>query len=72
MLWYKPESKTVMLTQVPEYPVIREKLNEDASAPQPDNSIYNEDGSLQVLTLCNISYIVFLHFLCHFCKLYIF
>ncbi|KAL1828704.1 coilin isoform X2 [Daucus carota subsp. sativus] len=48
VLWYKPESKTVMLTQVPEYPVIREKLNEDASAPQPDNSIYNEDGSLQV------------------------
>lgn len=48
VLWYKPDSKAVMLMPVPEYPVIPEKLNEDASESQPDNSMYNEDGSLQI------------------------
>lgn len=48
VLWYKPNSKEVMLMPVPEYPVIPEKLNEDASESQPNNSIYNEDGSLQI------------------------
>ncbi|KAL8111728.1 hypothetical protein AgCh_019440 [Apium graveolens] len=48
VLWYKPDSKEVMLMPVPEYPVIPEKLNEDASESQPNNSVYNEDGSLQI------------------------
>lgn len=48
VLWYKPDSRAVMLLPVPEYPVIPEKFNEDASDSQPDNSIYNEDGSLEI------------------------
>lgn len=47
VLWYKPDSRAVMLMPVPEYPVISEK-NEDASDSQPDNPMYNEDGSLQI------------------------
>ncbi|KAK1376608.1 Coilin [Heracleum sosnowskyi] len=46
--WYKPDSKEVMLMPIPEYPVIPEKLNEDAFESQPNNSLYNEDGSLQI------------------------
>lgn len=43
-----------MLQPVPEYPVVFEKLDEvheDESVLQPDNSLYKEDGSLEVLEL---------------------
>lgn len=51
ILWYKPESSTIMLLPVPEYPVVFEKLDEiheDESVLQPDNSLYREDGSLEI------------------------
>lgn len=66
MLWYEPDSKEVMLMPVPEYPVITDKLNEDASEFQPNNSMYNEDGSLQVLKLkltYDLALLLFLRFL---------
>lgn len=40
-----------MLLPVPEHPVVLEKLDEDGSVVQPDNSLYKEDGSLEVLEL---------------------
>jgi len=49
--WYDPESEKVLLTPVPEHPVIFKELDEDASSEQPDNSLYSlyrEDGSLEI------------------------
>ncbi|KAK1381531.1 Coilin [Heracleum sosnowskyi] len=48
VLWYKPESRTIMLVPVPEYPVVLEKLDGEESAPQQDISLYKEDGSLEI------------------------
>ncbi|KAL8106381.1 coilin-like [Apium graveolens] len=48
VLWYKPESKAIMLAPVPQYPVVLEKLDEDESASQQDISLYKEDGSLEI------------------------
>ncbi|XP_010528093.1 PREDICTED: coilin isoform X2 [Tarenaya hassleriana] len=44
---YDPESKKVMLTPVPEFP-IEKKMEEDDSSAQPDTSLYKEDGSLEI------------------------
>ncbi|CAA3006092.1 Hypothetical predicted protein [Olea europaea subsp. europaea] len=46
--WVDTESRQTMLMPVPEYPVVSKKLDEDESATQPDNSLYNEDGSLEI------------------------
>lgn len=48
VLWYKPESRTIMLAPVPEYPVVLEKLDGEESASQQDISLYKEDGSLEI------------------------
>ncbi|KAF7124125.1 hypothetical protein RHSIM_Rhsim12G0039400 [Rhododendron simsii] len=45
--WYDPVSGKVLLTPVPEHPIIFEKLDEDPCSEQPDNSLYREDGSLE-------------------------
>ncbi|CAK7332515.1 unnamed protein product [Dovyalis caffra] len=45
---YDHESNIVMLVQVPEYPVIPEKIDDEASAAPPETSPYGEDGSLEV------------------------
>ncbi|THG01094.1 hypothetical protein TEA_019534 [Camellia sinensis var. sinensis] len=44
-----PISHTILLTPVPEYPLIFEKqLDGDAWVQPPDNSLYREDGSLEI------------------------
>ncbi|XP_017220025.1 coilin [Daucus carota subsp. sativus] len=48
VLWYKPESKSIMLAPVPEYPVVLEKLDGDEPASQQDIPLYKEDGSLEI------------------------
>ncbi|XP_059657823.1 coilin isoform X2 [Cornus florida] len=46
---YDSESNRIVLTPVPEYPVVLEKqVDEEASAQQPDVSPYKEDGSLEI------------------------
>lgn len=40
-----------MLLPVPEYPIISEEDDEDETA-QLDNSLYKQDGSLEVSSLC--------------------
>jgi coilin len=37
-----------MLVQVPGYPVVPEKIDDEASAALPETSPYGEDGSLEV------------------------
>ncbi|MCD7464507.1 hypothetical protein HAX54_052894 [Datura stramonium] len=43
--WYNSEANRVLLIPVAEFPVV---FNEDESSKQPDSSIYNEDGSLEM------------------------
>ncbi|KAL7241108.1 hypothetical protein ACSBR2_006686 [Camellia fascicularis] len=45
---YDPESDRVLLTPVPEYPIIFDKPDEDDCAQPPDDSLYGEDGSLEI------------------------
>uniref|UniRef100_A0A5B6YIQ3 Putative coilin isoform X3 n=1 Tax=Davidia involucrata TaxID=16924 RepID=A0A5B6YIQ3_DAVIN len=47
---YDPESNSVVLIPVPEYPIDFEKKvdGEDGSAEQPESSLYREDGSLEI------------------------
>ncbi|KAM7528004.1 hypothetical protein LguiB_031414 [Lonicera macranthoides] len=45
---FDPQSTRVLLTPVSEYPIISEKLDEDSSEMQPENSLYREDGSLEI------------------------
>lgn len=48
---YDPESNKLILISVPEYPIVAEtRIDEDASAlePDPDTSLYREDGSLEI------------------------
>ncbi|XP_057776809.1 coilin [Salvia miltiorrhiza] len=45
--WYNVESNQTMLLPVPEYPIVSEEDDEDEAA-QLDNSLYKEDGSLEV------------------------
>lgn len=48
---YDPESNKLVLISVPEYPIVAEtRIDEDASAlePDPDTSLYREDGSLEI------------------------
>ncbi|KAJ6898287.1 coilin-like isoform X2 [Populus alba x Populus x berolinensis] len=45
---YDLESNIVMLVQVPEYPVIPEKIDDEASDALPETSPYQEDGSLEI------------------------
>ncbi|KAJ6719658.1 COILIN P80 [Salix purpurea] len=45
---YDLESNIVMLVQVPEYPVIPEKIDDEASTALPETSSYQEDGSLEI------------------------
>ncbi|KAJ6890190.1 coilin-like isoform X1 [Populus alba x Populus x berolinensis] len=45
---YDLESNIVMLVQVPEYPVIPEKIDDEASDALPEISPYQEDGSLEI------------------------
>ncbi|XP_061973697.1 coilin-like isoform X2 [Populus nigra] len=45
---YDLESNIVMLAQVPEYPVIPEKIDDEASDALPETSPYQEDGSLEI------------------------
>lgn len=54
-----------MLMPVPEYPVVSKKLDEDESATQPDNSLYNEDGSLEASCAHFNHSLKSLHFLPH-------
>ncbi|KAL2543304.1 sphere organelles protein-related [Abeliophyllum distichum] len=51
--WVNTESSRTMLMPVPEYPVFSKKLDEDESPTEPDNSLYKEDGSLEV-DLCSL------------------
>lgn len=46
---YDSESNQTMLVPVPGYPIVSKKADEDEAA-QPDNSLYEEDGSLEVIT----------------------
>lgn len=41
----------MMLLPVPEYPIVSEEDDGDEAA-QPDNSLYKEDGSLEVSSVC--------------------
>ncbi|KAH6826670.1 hypothetical protein C2S53_002913 [Perilla frutescens var. hirtella] len=45
--WYNTESNQTLLLPVPEYPIVSEKDEGDETA-QPDNSLYKEDGSLEI------------------------
>jgi len=45
---YDLESNIVILVQVPGYPVVPEKIDDEASAALPETSPYGEDGSLEV------------------------
>lgn len=45
ILWYNSEANRVLLMPVAEFPII---ATEDESSKQPDSSIYNEDGSLEI------------------------
>ncbi|KAL6562696.1 hypothetical protein OROGR_003703 [Orobanche gracilis] len=45
--WYNAGSGRTMLLPVPEYPIVSGKDDED-EAVQLDNSLYNEDGSLEI------------------------
>ncbi|XP_060214047.1 coilin [Lycium barbarum] len=44
--WYNSEANKVLLIPVAEFPVI--STENDESSKQPDSSIYNEDGSLEI------------------------
>lgn len=44
---YDSESNQTMLVPVPGYPIVSKKADEDEAA-QPDNSLYEEDGSLEI------------------------
>ncbi|XP_011034044.1 PREDICTED: coilin isoform X2 [Populus euphratica] len=45
---YDLESNIVILVQVPGYPVVPEKTDDEASAALPETSPYGEDGSLEI------------------------
>ncbi|KAJ6903876.1 hypothetical protein NC651_021138 [Populus alba x Populus x berolinensis] len=45
---YDLESNIVMLVQVPGYPVVPERIDDEASAALPETSPYGEDGSLEI------------------------
>lgn len=51
MAWYNAESNQTMLLPVPEYPIVSEEDDEDGAA-QLDTSLYKEDGSLEVSSVC--------------------
>lgn len=45
---YDSTSNRIVLETVPEYPMTnQEKIDEEASGPQPDTSIFREDGTLE-------------------------
>ncbi|KAJ6351541.1 hypothetical protein OIU78_007458 [Salix suchowensis] len=48
---YDLESNIVILFQVPGYPVVPEKIDDEASAALPETTPYGEDGSLEFSTL---------------------
>jgi hypothetical protein len=54
-----------MLAQVPEYPVIPEKIDDEASDALPETSPYQEDGSLEVCQPC-IAFLIYVCFLFSF------
>lgn len=58
---YDLESNIVTLVQVPEYPVIPEKIDDEASTALPETSSYQEDGSLEVclLRIAFLTYVCF-------------
>ncbi|KAG5240768.1 coilin [Salix suchowensis] len=45
---YDRESNIVILFQVPGYPVVPEKIDDEASAALPETTPYGEDGSLEI------------------------
>ncbi|XP_061984826.1 coilin isoform X1 [Populus nigra] len=45
---YDLESNIVILVQVPGYPVVPEKIDDETSAALPETSPYGEDGSLEI------------------------
>ncbi|KAJ6430378.1 hypothetical protein OIU84_021725 [Salix udensis] len=45
---YDLESNIVILFQVPGYPVVPEKIDDEASAALPETTPYGEDGSLEI------------------------
>uniref|UniRef100_A0A1D1XEK9 Coilin n=1 Tax=Anthurium amnicola TaxID=1678845 RepID=A0A1D1XEK9_9ARAE len=45
---YSPTSMKIILVQVPQYPISFHEINEEGSGLQPDNSLYKEDGSLEI------------------------
>ncbi|KAL8161659.1 hypothetical protein V2J09_013148 [Rumex salicifolius] len=47
--WFDPESQTVILVPVPQYPLeLTKSPDDDTSEELPDTSCYNEDGSLEI------------------------
>lgn len=46
--WSSSESGQLMLMPVPEYPIKFIRLDNDEAVDQPDNSLYKEDGSLEI------------------------
>ncbi|KAL6969371.1 hypothetical protein U1Q18_029084 [Sarracenia purpurea var. burkii] len=46
--WYDSESDRVLLTPLPEYLITFDRPDEDACAQPPDDSLYGEDGSLEI------------------------
>ncbi|KAL5552774.1 hypothetical protein UlMin_040175 [Ulmus minor] len=50
VLKYNPVSDRITLIQVPEYPIVSEKNGDEESEaqPEPETSIYAEDGSLEI------------------------
>ncbi|XP_042057236.1 coilin-like [Salvia splendens] len=45
--WYNAESQQMMLLPVPEYPLVYEE-DDEGEATELDNSLYREDGSLEI------------------------
>lgn len=52
-----------MLVPVPGYPIVFEKADEDEDAQPPDNSLYKEDGSLEVISTSDENYPFYFFFL---------
>ncbi|XP_057497050.1 coilin-like isoform X3 [Actinidia eriantha] len=57
----KSKSKKVLLVPVPEHPIIFDKQPDEDALAQPNNSIYGEDGSLEISFLSLIDVRVVKH-----------
>ncbi|XP_057493949.1 coilin-like isoform X2 [Actinidia eriantha] len=57
----KSKSKKILLVPVPEYPIIFDKQTDEDALAQPNNSIYGEDGSLEISFLSLIDVRVVKH-----------